>query len=77
MKKRKQKKRLISMYAVQSELKMLDFIMKNDGRNSMADCLRNLIRERFFFLNQKPTDVEREYGCVSDSTTPVVVADKE
>lgn len=74
MKKRKQKKRLISMYAVPSELKMLDFIMKNDGRNSMADCLRNLIRERFFFLNQNIAITIND--CNDNSATPVV-ADKE
>lgn len=48
----KKDKRFISLKASESELDMLFFIMEKDGRNSISDCLRTLIRDRFFFLRQ-------------------------
>lgn len=48
----KKNKRFISLKASESELDMLFFIMEKDGRNSISDCLRTLIRDRFFFLRQ-------------------------
>ena len=52
MNRKKQKGRFISLKANVCELKMLSFIMEKDCRNSISDCLRALIKERFFFLNQ-------------------------
>lgn len=50
MNRKKQKGRFISLKANVNELKMLSFIMDKDCRNSISDCLRALIKERFFFL---------------------------
>ena len=52
MNRKRQKGRFISLKANINELRMLSFIMEKDCRNSISDCLRALIKERFFFLNQ-------------------------
>ena len=52
MNRKKYNKVLVSFYANQSEHEMIDFIMEKDNRNTVADCLRTLVKDRFFFLNQ-------------------------
>ena len=41
----------ISWYANKNELEMLNFIMKKENRNSFADTVRMLVKDRFFFLS--------------------------
>lgn len=52
MNKKKYNKVLVSFYATQNEHEMIDFIMEKDNRNTVADCLRTLVKDRFFFLKQ-------------------------
>lgn len=70
MKKRK-KKNILSLWASADEQKMIHFIMESDARNSVSDCLRNLIRERFFFLQSNANTL------ANNQLNNPVVADKE
>ena len=66
MNRKKQKGRFISLKASANELKMLSVIMEKDYRNSISDCLRSLIKERFFFLNQNISkDVNNTERCLA------------
>lgn len=65
MNQKRQKARYISLNANINELKMLSFIMEKDCRNSFADCLRNLIKQRFFFLNQNTNISVNDQNTVS------------
>lgn len=48
--------RFISLKANTDELMMLDFIMDKDARHSVSDCVRMLIKDRFFFLRSHITN---------------------
>ena len=72
-KKRCQKKYNIGWFATKNELNKVNYIMKMDGRNTISDCLRNLVNDRFLFLT---ANANTGTLCDGGVTTPVV-ADKE
>ena len=57
MKNKEQKHYTVTLCASEDELKMIEYIMEKDSRFTRSDCIRNLIHERYFFLNQ--SDCER------------------
>jgi hypothetical protein len=68
MNRKKQKGRFISLKANVNELKMLSFIMDKDCRNSISDCLRALIKERFFFLTSSTSISVNNQNIVAPTT---------
>lgn len=80
MNRKKQKGRFISLKANVNELKMLSVIMERDGRNSISDCLRTLIRERFFFLTSNISCMINEHATNNAPTTagcPVIPENRD
>ena len=71
MNRKKQKGRLICLKANGNELKMLSVIMEKDGRNSISDALRTLIRDRFFFLTSNMACPINNLTCDNAPTTEV------
>lgn len=79
MNRKKQKGRFISLKANVNELKMLSFIMDKDCRNSISDCLRALIKERFFFLTSNINISVNNQNIVAPTTAgcPVIPENRD
>jgi hypothetical protein len=79
MNRKKQKGRFISLKANVNELKMLSFIMDKDCRNSISDCLRALIKERFFFLtsNINISVMEQNIDMPTTAGCPVIPKNRD
>ena len=79
MNRKKQKGRFISLKANVNELKMLSFIMDKDCRNSISDCLRALIKERFFFLTSSTSISVNNQNIVASTTAgcPVIPENRD
>jgi hypothetical protein len=79
MNRKKQKGRFISLKANVNELKMLSFIMDKDCRNSISDCLRALIKERFFFLtsNINISVIEQNIDMPTTAGCPVIPENRD
>ena len=79
MNRKKQKGRFISLKANVNELKMLSFLMDKDCRNSISDCLRALIKERFFFLtsNINISVMEQNIDMPTTAGCPVIPENRD
>ena len=71
MNRKKQKGRFISLKANANEFKMIYFIMEKDGRNSVSDTVRMLIKDRFLLLTQSTRNMVNDHNSDNAPTTEV------